>query len=70
MTCNFEAKKTVKKLLKSGLVTFMGSDVHRPNQIYPKISKILKKIAKIIPEQELIEITTLNAQKVLNDEEI
>ena len=66
----FEAKKTVKKLLKSGLVTFMGSDVHRPNQIYPKISKILKKIAKIIPEQELIEITTLNAQKVLNDEEI
>ena len=38
-----KAKKTVKKLLKQNLIHFLGSDVHRPEQIYPKISKILKK---------------------------
>ncbi len=65
-----KAKKTVKKLLKQNLIHFLGSDVHRPEQIYPKISKILKKLNKIVSQEKLEELTTLNAQKVLNDEEI
>ena len=65
-----KAKKTVKKLLKQNLIHFLGSDVHRPEQIYPKIPKILKKLNKIVSQEKLEELTTLNAQKVLNDEEI
>ncbi len=65
-----KAKKTVKKLLKQDLIHFLGSDVHRPEQIYPKIPKILKKLSKIVSEEKLEELTTLNAQKVLDNEEI
>lgn len=65
-----KAQKTIKNLLKNDLISFLGSDVHRTNQIYPKIPKILKKLRKILSEQELEELTTLNAQKVLNDENL
>ena len=65
-----KAKKTVKKLLKQNLIHFLGSDVHRAEQIYPKIPKIMKKLSKIVSQEKLEELTTLNAQKVLNDEEI
>ena len=65
-----DAKKTLKKLLKDDLISFLGSDVHRTGQIYPKIPKELKKINKIVSTEKLEKLTTLNAQKVLNDEEI
>ena len=38
-----EAKKTLKKLLKNDYISFFGSDVHRVDQVYSKIPKILKK---------------------------
>lgn len=65
-----KAKKTVKKLLKEDLIQFLGSDVHRPNQIYPYIPKIIKKLNKIISEEKIEELTTINPQKVLNNEYI
>ena len=65
-----DAKKTLKKLLKDDLISFLGSDVHRTGQIYTKIPKALKKINKIVSTEKLEKLTTLNAQKVLNDEEI
>lgn len=65
-----EAKKTLKKLLKNNLISFLGSDVHRVGQIYPQIPKILKKLNKLISTEQLEKITTLNAQKVLKNEEI
>lgn len=65
-----DAKKTLKKLLKDDLISFLGSDVHRTGQIYPKIPKALKKLNKIVSAEKLEKLTTLNAQKVLNDEEI
>ena len=64
------AKRTIKQLLKRNLIDFLGTDVHRTNQIYPKIPKILKKLQKIVSESKLQEMTTLNAQKVLNNEDI
>lgn len=64
------AKKTLKKLLKNKLISFLGSDVHKTGQIYPKIPKILKKLRKIISVEELEKLTTLNAQKVLKDEDL
>ena len=65
-----DAKKTLKKLLKENLINFLGSDVHRAGQIYPKIPKILKKLNKIVSSEQLEKLTTLNAQQVLNDEDI
>lgn len=64
------AKKTLKKLLKNNLISFLGSDVHRTGQIYPKIPKALKKLRKILSIEELEKLTTLNAQKVLKDEDL
>ena len=63
-----EAKKTLKKLLKNDYISFFGSDVHRVDQVYSKIPKILKKLNKWISSEKLEELTTLNAQKVLNNE--
>ena len=59
------AKKTLKKLLKEDLISFLGSDVHAVGQIYPKIPKILRKLEKWISPEKLQELTTLNAEKVL-----
>lgn len=65
-----DAEKSVKKLLKENLIHFFGSDVHRTNHTYTIIPKALKKIRKITNEEKLEELTTLNAQKVLNNQEI
>lgn len=59
------AKKTLKKLLKEDLISFLGSDVHAAGQIYPKVPKILRKLEKWISPEKLQELTTLNAEKVL-----
>ena len=50
------------------MIKFMGSDVHRIGQVYPLIPKILNKMKKIISEEKLYEITTLNPEKVLKNE--
>ena len=65
-----DAERSVKKLLKEDLIHFLGSDVHRTNNTYTIIPKALKKIRKIISEEKLEELTTLNAQRVLNNQEI
>ena len=59
------AKKTLKKLLKEDLISFLGSDVHAVGQIYPKVPKILKKLEKWISTEKLEELTTLNAEEIL-----
>ena len=65
-----KAKKTLKILLKNNLISFFGSDVHRPEQVYIKMPKIIKKLKKIISNEEFEEFTEINPQKVLNNEEI
>ena len=64
------AKKTVKKLLKENLISFLGSDVHKTGQIYSKIPKILKKLNRWIPSDMVQNLTTFNAQKVLENQKI
>lgn len=64
-----ETKKTIKTLLKKNLVHFMGSDCHRKDGIYLEIPKAVKKIEKIVGKQKLHEITTSNAQKIINNEQ-
>ena len=65
-----KAKRTLKILLRNNLISFFGSDVHRPEQVYNKIPKIIKKLKKIISDEEFEEFTEINPQKVLNNEEI
>ena len=60
-----DAKKTLKKLLKHNMVHFLGSDSHRPDTVYPKLEKALKKIEKIVPEEDFKKITYEHAKAVL-----
>lgn len=65
-----KAKKTLKILLKNNLVSFFGSDAHRPEQVYNKMPKIIKKLKKIISNEEFEEFTEINPEKVLKNENI
>lgn len=65
-----EAKKTVKQLLKSNGIHFLGSDVHKTDYIYQNIDKIKYQLRKIIKEEQIEELTTKNAEKVIRNEEI
>lgn len=64
------AKRTLKKLLKNNLISFLGSDVHKIGQVYPKIPKILRKLEHLVSKEKLEELTTLNAQKVIDGKDI
>ena len=61
------AQKTVKYLLKNNLIDFLGTDTHKRNTIYPQIEKSIKRIKKIIGEEELRKLTTTNAKKILEN---
>ena len=65
-----DAKKTFKRMLKDGYVDLLGTDVHFPNSIYPKVSKALKKISKYVDEDELYMMTTENAERILRGESL
>ena len=65
-----KAQLIVKKLLKNKMVHFLGSDVHKQNTIYPKISKALKEIETIIGSEKLKELTTINPEFVLENKRI
>lgn len=64
------AKFTVKKMLKEGLVNFLGTDVHRQGSIYPQVPKALKKISKLVSDEYLDDLTTNNANIILNGENL
>lgn len=64
-------KKTIKKLLKEDVISFLATDIHFPNnKIYLNIDKARKKIIKIIGEKKAQELMIINPKKVLLDEEI
>lgn len=66
----FSAKKTMKRLLKENLVSFLGTDVHKERSIYPKVKKAIKHILKFVSEEELQNLTTNNAESILKGENI
>lgn len=66
----FRAKRVAKKMLRDGLISFMGTDVHFPNSIYPLVPKVLKKMRKLVSEEYIEDITNNNIEKVLNNEDI
>lgn len=66
----FSAKSIMKKMLKNNLVSFLGSDVHRPETVYSKFPKAMKKIKKIISDDYWEDITNNNAEIILRNEEL
>lgn len=64
------AKLTLKKMLKNNLVDLLGSDVHRPNSIYPKVPKAIEKISKLTSRHQLEDMINNNAEAILRGEYI
>lgn len=65
------AKKIAKKLLKNNLVSFIGSDIHHLDEgNFHDADKALKKINKLVGEDEANRIINTNFMKVINNEEI
>jgi len=46
----------------------MGTDCHRSFEAYSNVEKAIKKMEKLIGKEKVYEITTSNAQKILNNE--
>ena len=65
-----EAQKTLIKMLKSNMVHFLGTDTHRTGFVYGHFYKVEREFLKYISEEKFEEITTLNAQKILDNETI
>ena len=64
------AQSTVKKLLKNNMVHFLGSDVHRAETVYKEMPTILEELEKVIDIEKLEELTTTNANLVLQNKPI
>ena len=65
-----KAQIIVKKMLENNMVHLLGSDVHSPNTIYPKIPEILSNIEKIIGDKKLEKLTTINPNLILKNKRI
>lgn len=62
----FKAKSVMKKMLKNGLVSFLGTDAHRKDSIYPQVPKAISIISKYVSADELEDIVTYNAERILD----
>lgn len=65
-----KAQILAEKFLESNMISFLGTDVHRQNTIYPKIPKILEVIKEIIGEKKLEQLTEINPRLVLENKTI
>ena len=65
-----EVEKTVKLLLENNFIHFLGTDVHKQGNIYMRMDEVESKLRKIISEEKIEELTTINPQKVIDDDDI
>lgn len=79
MQCNYgsfigqygeKAQLLIKKFLKSDMVHFLGTDVHRQSTVYPKIPQIIEELKKFVGEDKLEKITTIHPQLALANKQI
>jgi protein-tyrosine phosphatase len=64
------AEILARYLIESNMVYFLGSDVHRPNSIYPRIHEALEIVQDLIGKERTIELTEINPKLVLINDEI
>lgn len=57
-------------MFKHDMVSFLGSDVHQPRRFYPYVRDAVDKIIEIIGERKFKELSEVNIEAVINDEEI
>lgn len=62
-------ENTSKILLKHNMIHFLGTDSHNTN-IYSKMTEIQKKLSKVINNDSIERLTSINPQKLINDEDI
>ena len=65
-----KAQIIARKLFENNSIHFLGSDVHRQNTIYPKMSEALEEIASIIGTERLEKLTTTNPKLALANKRI
>lgn len=61
------AKKTIKRLLKENLITFMGTDIHHNKEEYIFVEKAKKKMGKYLTQKQINNIFENNAKVLLKD---
>jgi protein-tyrosine phosphatase len=64
------AEIIARYLIECNMVYFFGSDVHRPNSIYPRIHEAIDIIEDLIGKEKTIELTDINPKLVLINAEI
>lgn len=64
------AQKTVMKMLKHKMVHFLGTDTHRKGSLYEDFDSILTELSKVLSQEEINNLTTNNANCILEDMEI
>lgn len=65
-----KAQILIKKLLENNMLHFLGSDVHRAKTIYTKMPQILGKLNKIVGEESLEKLVSINPKLALENEKI
>lgn len=63
------AKNTIKQLLKANMIHFLGTDCHRSNDIYSKMSEIIRELKKILGDAKFEELTEVNPSHIIKNEE-
>lgn len=63
------AKKTVKRMLKDNLITFIATDFHRVGNV-DKVNKSLKKLKRLLGEDKLDELIYKNPKAVIENGDI
>ena len=64
-----KAKETAILLLKHNAISFMGSDIHRKeNVFYERIDEVKKIFRKYVDDEEIENLFENNARKILNKE--
>ena len=61
------AQKTIIKMLKNNMIHFLGTDTHRTGYIYSHFYKVEKEFLKYISKEKFDELTTTNAEHILNN---
>lgn len=64
------ASIVAEKLLKANLAHFIATDVHRPMTLYKEIPRIIDYLNKLVGEEKVHQLTTINPGLVIEDKEI
>lgn len=62
-----QSKKTIKKLLKSKVIDFVGSDIHYNKDNYSYINEAKNKFRKYLNENEIDAIFNINPSNITNN---